>query len=129
MSLLLFFVLYDLSGPTVWTALYVKRCRRIWRRRSAIKMGQMLKDFGEKRENNICLEMGRNNKVATGGSPSARRLLISYPHPITLPKVGICSPAWQGSNYAGQVISKNGCVPPIHKVTAGHGVLLGNSSL
>jgi hypothetical protein len=56
-------------------------------------MGQMLKDFGEKRENNICLEMGRNNKVATGGSPSAWRLLIAYPHPITLPKVSIaCRP-------------------------------------
>ncbi len=32
---------------------------------------QMLKDFGEKRENIIHSDMGRNNKMATGGSPSA----------------------------------------------------------
>jgi hypothetical protein len=35
---LLFFVLYDVSGRTVWAASYIKRCRKIWRRRSAIKM-------------------------------------------------------------------------------------------
>jgi hypothetical protein len=51
-----------MSRWTVWTASYVKRCRKIWRRRSALKMGQVLKEFREKRENIICLKVGRNNK-------------------------------------------------------------------
>ncbi len=32
------------SGRTVWTASLIKRCRRIWRRRSVIKICQMMKD-------------------------------------------------------------------------------------
>ncbi len=55
MPLLLFFVLY-VSGRTVLTALYVKRCRRIWRRISAIKKGQEWKEFREKRENIMKVE-------------------------------------------------------------------------
>jgi hypothetical protein len=50
-------------------------------------MGPMLKDFGEKKQNIIRLVMGRNNKMVTGRSPSAQRLLIQSPHPITPPKV------------------------------------------
>jgi hypothetical protein len=42
-------------------------------------MGQMLKEFREKRENIIPLKVGRNNKMATGGSPSTQRLMISPP--------------------------------------------------
>jgi hypothetical protein len=60
--MLLFFVLDGVRGRTIWTASYIRRCRGIWRRRSAIKMGQMLKDFGEKSENIICLEMGEITK-------------------------------------------------------------------
>jgi hypothetical protein len=40
------------SDPSVWTASYVKRCIKIWRR-SAINMDQMLKEFGEKSENTV----------------------------------------------------------------------------
>ncbi len=43
--LLLFFVLHNVSGQTIWAASR--------RRRSAIKMDQMLKEFGEKNENII----------------------------------------------------------------------------
>jgi hypothetical protein len=50
-------------------------------------MGLMLKGFGEKKQNIIRLVMGRNNKMVTGRSPSAQRLLIASPHPITLPQV------------------------------------------
>jgi hypothetical protein len=46
LPLLLFFVLYSVSGWTVWAASYIKRCRKLWRRRSVTKVGQMLKDFG-----------------------------------------------------------------------------------
>ncbi len=51
---------------------------------STFKIGQMLKDFGEKRENIIRWEMGRNNKMATGGNPSAQAFADSIsppPHP------------------------------------------------
>jgi hypothetical protein len=44
----------------------------------------MLKDFGKKRENIILSKMGRNNKMATGGSPSAQAFVDSIsppPHP------------------------------------------------
>jgi hypothetical protein len=47
-------------------------------------MGQMLEDFGEKRKNIILSEMGRKNKMATGGSPSALGFADSIsppPHP------------------------------------------------
>ena len=60
-------------------------------------MDQMLKEFRENEENIIRLEMGRNNKMARGGIPSARRLLIASPQPLTPPKLGDCSPAWQDS--------------------------------
>jgi hypothetical protein len=43
-------------------------------------MDQMLKEFGEKSENIICLEMGINKKMATSRSPSAQHLLIASPH-------------------------------------------------
>jgi len=52
------FVLNNVSGRTVWTASHIKRSRRIWRRTSVIKVGQMLKDFKEKSENIIRLVMG-----------------------------------------------------------------------
>ncbi len=45
---------------------------------------------------NTVLEMGKNNKMAMGGSLSTQLLLIVYPHPLTPPRV--FSPAWQGSN-------------------------------
>ncbi len=80
------------------TASYVKRCRRIWRRRSAIKMGQMLNEFREKRKNIIRLKVERNNKMTTGESRSAWRLLIAPPHPLTPPKVDVCLLTWQGPN-------------------------------
>jgi hypothetical protein len=48
-------------------------------------MDQMLKEFGEKSENIIRLEMGRNNKMVTGGIPSTRHFLIASPHPLTPP--------------------------------------------
>ncbi len=47
-------------------------------------MGQMLKEFREKRENIIPLKVGKNNKMATGGSPSTQRLMI-YLHPLIPP--------------------------------------------
>jgi hypothetical protein len=53
------FVLYDVSSRTVWAASYIKRYRKLWRRRSVSKMGQMLKDLGEKKQNIIRLVMGK----------------------------------------------------------------------
>ncbi len=51
--------------------------------RDRVKMGQMLKDLVEKKQNIIRLVMGRNNKIATGRSPWVQRLLIaSPPHPL-----------------------------------------------
>jgi hypothetical protein len=38
------FVLYHVSSQTaVWAASYIRRCRKLWRRRSVSKRGQMLK--------------------------------------------------------------------------------------
>jgi hypothetical protein len=109
-------------------------------------MGQMLTDFGGKREKIICLEMGRNNKMVMGGSPFARHLLIESPHPLTPPKVGVFSPAWQGSNDKRRRFFSEANRRPIilarsypkfvailpyiksWQVMAGHGVLLSNNS-
>ncbi len=49
------------------------------------KMGQMLKEFREKRENIIPLKVGRNNKMATGGRPSTQRLRKDSSHPLIPP--------------------------------------------
>ncbi len=49
------------------------------------KIGQMLKEFREKRENIIPLKVGKNNKMATGGSPSTQRLLKILPTPSSRP--------------------------------------------
>ncbi len=48
-------------------------------------MGQKSKEFREKGENIIRLKVGRSRKMANGGSPSAWRLLIASPHPLTPP--------------------------------------------
>jgi hypothetical protein len=53
--------------------------------RSSIKMGQMLKECREKRENSIRLKVGRNNKMGTGGSHTAQHLLTASPHRLPLP--------------------------------------------
>jgi hypothetical protein len=47
--------MYCTSRPGM---LSIKRYRRIWRRRSAIKMGQKSEEFREKRENIISLKVG-----------------------------------------------------------------------
>jgi hypothetical protein len=47
-------------------------------------MRQKSKEFREKKENIICLKVGRSNKMMTGGSPSARHLLIASPQLLTL---------------------------------------------
>jgi hypothetical protein len=48
-------------------------------------MGQKSKEYREKKENIIYLKVGRSNKMTTGGSPSARHLLIASPQLLTLP--------------------------------------------
>jgi hypothetical protein len=74
-----------MSGRTVWAASNIKRCRKLWRRISASKMGQMLKDL-EKRSKKKYHPFGDGEKMATGiRSPFAQRLLVASPHPLTLP--------------------------------------------
>ncbi len=48
-------------------------------------MGNVLKEFGEKRENIVCLKLGRNNNMATGRSPFAQRLMMASSHPSPHP--------------------------------------------
>jgi hypothetical protein len=48
-----------------------------------LRKGQKSKEFREKRENIMKVE--RSNKMATGGSPCAWRLLIASSHLLTPP--------------------------------------------
>jgi hypothetical protein len=58
----------------------MKRCRKSWRRRLSIMIGQMSKGFREKRKIFMQLKMGRSNEMANGGE-----FLIVPPHPLIQP--------------------------------------------
>ncbi len=67
------FVLYNVSGLTVLSAYHMKRCRKSWRKRWAIKIGQKALDFREKRKLSCIWKMGRSNKMVNrGGGGSIR---------------------------------------------------------
>ncbi len=73
-----FFVLYFV---TVWTSLYIKRWRKIWRRRSVIKIGQMLKDFRDMSENIIRLVKGKITKWWWVGSKKGDKITLARSYP------------------------------------------------